>query len=287
MKNIAFLGIGAMGERIASNLIDAGYQLHIWNRTAEKCQTLVNKGAVVYQSPQEAVQNARIAIAMLTDDEVSRQVWLNPNTGAIYGLKPHTIVMEFSTLTPSWCCELEIEVNRRHCEFLDAPVVGSRPQAEAKQLIYLVGGEIDTLKRVTKILQANSKAIHHTGDVGTAMKIKLAINVLFAVQVSALSEMLGILTKTGISLDSALDLLELMPITSPALKGIGTLLKNRNYAPLFPIDLVTKDLSYAEQLRKSVGASAIALSTVQEIYQQAQKAGYGEDNITGVARLFL
>ena len=287
MKNIAFLGIGAMGERIASNLIDAGYQLHIWNRTAKKCQSLIEKGAVAYKSPRKALQNAQIAIAMLTDDEVSRQVWLHLDTGAINGLKPHTIVMEFSTLTPSWCCELKTEVNRRHCEFLDAPVVGSRPQAEAKQLIYLVGGKIDILKQVRDILQINSRAIHHTGDVGTAMKIKLAVNALFSIQVAALSETLGFLTKTGIPLDSALDLLELMSITSPALKGIGILLKNQNYAPLFPIDLVTKDLSYAEQLAKSVGATAISLSTAKEIYQQAREAGYGEDNIAGVARLFF
>ncbi|VEP12512.1 3-hydroxyisobutyrate dehydrogenase (fragment) [Hyella patelloides LEGE 07179] len=100
-----------------------------------------NSSRLTYNSPQETVQNAQIAIAIVTGDRASREIWLNQTTGAINGLKPNTTVMEFSTLTPSWCQELAREINQHNCNFLDAPVVGSRPQAEASQLIYLVGGQ--------------------------------------------------------------------------------------------------------------------------------------------------
>ena len=287
MKNIAFLGIGAMGERIASNLIDRGYQLHIWNRHPQKCQYLVEKGAIAYESPLETVQNANIAIAMVTDDLASNEVWLDKTRGAINGLKPNTIAMEFSTLTPAWCQELAKEVKKHQCHFLDAPVVGSRPQAEASQLTYLVGGEAEILERVKAILEVNSAAIHHVGDVGDGMKFKLAVNTLFATQVAALSEALGILNKTGISVESAVDLLNRLPTTSLALKGIGISIKNKNYAPLFPIDLVAKDLKYMEQLGNSVNAPTSSFAAIQNIYQQAREIGYGSDNIAGIARLFL
>lgn len=287
MKNIAFLGIGAMGERIAANLINAGYQLHIWNRTAQKCQNLVAKGAKAYNTPQEAVRSVDVAIAMVTDNRASREVWCNKTTGAIHGLKPNTIVIELSTLTPAWCRELAHQISKRNCNFLDAPVVGSRPQAENKQLTYLVGGQANILERVEEMLTVNSGAIYHVGEVGTGMTMKLAINALFGIQVAALSEILGIVSKTGISVKSAVNLLNQTPITSPALKSIGTLIQNQNYAPLFPIDLVEKDFDYGEQLGQYVAADTFTITAVKQIYQKAQEAGYGEDNIASVAKLFL
>ena len=152
MKNIAFLGIGAMSQRIATNLINAEYQLHIWNRTPQKCQSLIEKGAIAYNSPYEAVRLADVAIAMITDNRASAEVWLNKTTGAIHALKPDTIVIESSTLTPTWCRELGKQISKHNCNFLDAPVVGSRPQAKSKQLTYLVGGQRNIVRRVKEIV---------------------------------------------------------------------------------------------------------------------------------------
>lgn len=287
MKNIAFLGIGAMGERIATNLINAGYQLQIWNRTAQRCQSLVAKGATAYDSPKEAVRQADIAIAMVTDNQASCEVWLERSTGAIHGLKPNTITIESSTLTPAWCRELAQEIERRNCHFLDAPVVGSRPQAEERKLIYLVGGQTNIVEQIREILAASSTTIHHIGEVGTGMTMKLAVNTLFGIQVAALSETLAILNKTGVSEEVAVDLLNKIPTTSPALKGIGTLIKNKNHTALFPIDLVAKDFYYSEQLGQSVKAKTPTIKAIRHIYQEAVEAGYGRDNISGIARLFL
>ena len=287
MKKIAFFGIGAMGERIAINLINAGYELQVWNRTQEKCQRLVSMGATAYDSPRKAVENVNIAIAMLTDDKASREVWLKETTGAIYGLGENTLAIEYSTLSPNWCRELAIAISHHNCEFIDAPVVGSRPQAEAGKLIHLVGGQSDSLTQVRDILNASSSAVYHIGEVGMGMTMKLAVNGLFGVQVAALGEVLGVLQRAGISVESAVNLLNEMPITSPALKGIGALVASGNYAPLFPINLGEKDLRYLERLGLSNNSQMSVVTAIRQIYQEAQQTGYGDDNISGVAQLYL
>jgi 3-hydroxyisobutyrate dehydrogenase len=170
--------------------------------------------------------------------------------------------------------------------FLAAPVVGSRPQVEAGKLIQLVGGDVTTLARVQSILESHSGVIHHVGDATASMVLKLAVNTLFGIQVAALGEILGMLHKTGMPEETAIDWLSQMPITSPALKGIGCLMVAQNYAPLFPIDLVEKDFRYAQEFAQSVEANIPAVKAIRTVYQQAQTSGYGADNIAGVAQLY-
>ena len=286
MSNITFLGMGAMGVRIATHLVAAGHSLHVWNRTPERCQPLVDQGATVYKSPKEAAQVAEIVIAMVADDEASRHVWLDETDGAMCGLKEDTISLDYSTLTPGWSSELAQVMCDRNHPFLAAPVVGSRPQAEAGKLIQLVGGDAATLATVQPILESHSAVIHHVGDARDSMALKLAINTLFGIQVAALGEILGLLQKSGMSPQSAIDWLNQMPTTSPALKGIGALIVAQNYAPLFPIDLVEKDFRYAETFSQTVDANIPTIEAVHKIYQQAQQLGYGANNIAGIAQLY-
>ena len=287
METIAFLGIGAMGDRLATRLLEAGYPLRVWNRTAERCQSLVQRGAIACATPMEAAQGADVAIAMVSDDQASQQVWLAEATGAIHGLRAGAIAMEYSTLTPDYCRTLATQFKPQSIQFLDAPVVGSRPQAEAGKLIHLVGGEKSVLEQVHPILTAGSGAIHHVGAVGMGMTVKLMVNALFGAQVAVLGEVLGVLRRAGLPPQAAVKLLNQMPTTSPALQGIGTLIANENYAPLFPITLVEKDFSYVEQVANSCQAAIPALRLVRERYRAAQAEGYGEDNIAGIAQLYL
>lgn len=125
---------------------------------------------------------------MVTDDDASRVVWLDADSGAARGLRNGAIAMESSTLTVNWTRQLATELGHRGANFLDAPVVGSWPQADAKSLIYLVGGNIDTLESIRPILSATSAVIHHVGDIGHGMAMKLAVNTLFGIQIAALAE---------------------------------------------------------------------------------------------------
>ncbi|MBE9097969.1 NAD(P)-dependent oxidoreductase [Vacuolonema iberomarrocanum] len=287
-KTIAIIGLGAMGSRLAQNLLKAGYPLVVCNRTVEKAQPLVERGATLASSPRAAVEQSDVAIAMVTDDAISRQVWLAPEIGALFGLTPEKTAIEMSTLTVDWVRELGVAIAQRGAGFLEAPVVGSRPQAEVKKLISLVGGSTETLTQVQAILtDAGVVRIHHIGALGQGMAMKLAVNALFGVQVVALAELLGLLSKSGLPPEAAMACLGELPILSLAAKGAGGLMVAQNHAPLFPLELVEKDFRYVTQTAHSLEAMIPASSVVLETYRRAIAQGYGGENITGIVQLFV
>jgi 3-hydroxyisobutyrate dehydrogenase-like beta-hydroxyacid dehydrogenase len=196
-QKVAVLGLGAMGSRVAQRLLQANYPVVVFNRNVHKAKSLLAQGALWAATPKEAAQQANIVISMVTDDQASRTVWLAPETGAMAGLKPEAIAIESSTLSVAWTKALATDLTAQGTAFLDAPVVGSRPQAEAGKLIYLVGGEAATLAQVRGLLLAIGAVVHHVGATGEGMLLKLGVNALFGLQVAALAEMMAILTSYG------------------------------------------------------------------------------------------
>jgi len=288
MKRIAVLGIGAMGYRMAQNLLKANYQVVVYNRTKEKAASLIAQGAKFYPTPVEAVQEADVVINMVTNNYASKFIWLNNETGAVLGLNKDKIAIESSTLTVEWVKELGTELESRQIAFLDAPVVGSLPQVEAGKLIYLIGGKSETLSQVQDtLLAAGGASIQHIGSIGQGMAMKLAVNTLLGNQIAALAEILGMLSKNGVTLKKALECLGELPVMSPAAKGAANLMQTNNYTPLFPIELIEKDLSYMIKSAQSVHAETPVSTAIDSIYQQAIAKGYGSDNITGVLQLFI
>jgi 3-hydroxyisobutyrate dehydrogenase len=287
-KTVAVMGLGAMGSRMAGNLLKAGYSVVVYNRTPEKAQPLIEQGATFAASPRGAAEQSDVVISMVTDSEISRQVWTADETGAFWGLTPGTVAIEMSTLTVDWVRELDVAIAQRGARFLDAPVVGSRPQAEAGKLIALVGGQAETLAQVQTILtDAGVAMVHHVGTVGQGMTLKLAVNALFGVQVAALAELLGLLAKDGISPEKAMACLGDLPVLSLAAKGAGGLMVSQNYAPLFPIALVEKDFRYVAQTAEALTATIPTSTAVMEIYRDAIARGHGGENITGIVQLFV
>ncbi|MBE9031991.1 NAD(P)-dependent oxidoreductase [filamentous cyanobacterium LEGE 11480] len=287
MAKVAVLGLGAMGTRMVDNLLQSGHTVIVYNRSQDKVVPLVAKGAIAATTPRAAATQADWVISMLTDDVVSRAVWLAPNTGAIWGLDANKVAIVSSTLTLTWTRELAQAIVLQGAAFLDAPVVGSRPQAEARQLIYLVGGAAAHLAKVQPILQAAGGAvIHHVGTIGQGMLMKLAVNALFGMQVVAMAETLKLLGQDGISSAQAMDCLGQLPIVSPAAKGAGSLMVAQQHAPLFPLELVAKDLRYVTQTAEDLDTIMPVAVAIREIYQTAITQGYGNANVTGVIQLF-
>jgi 3-hydroxyisobutyrate dehydrogenase len=287
-KTVAVIGLGAMGSRLAHNLLNAGCPVVVYNRTIEKAHPLVDRGATFVTSPRTAAEQSDVVISMVMDDEISRQVWLAAETGASLGLTPDKIAIEMSTLTVEWIQSLGTTIAQTGAGFLDAPVIGSRPQAEAGKLISLVGGPAETLAQVEPILtDAGVATTHHIGDVGQGMAMKLAVNALFGLQVAALAELLGMLSKEGISPEKAMECLGNLPVLSLAAKGAGSLMVAHNHAPLFPINLVEKDFRYVTQTAQSLEAALPMANAAMDIYRTAIAQGYGSDNITGIVQLFI
>ena len=284
--NIAILGLGAMGSRVAENLLSDGHRLWVWNRSPQAMAPLVEKGAVACASAKDAAGRAEIVIAMVTDDEASQAVWLDQKSGALLGIREGCVAVESSTTSPGWCAKLALAAKNAGCDFLEAPVVGSRPQAQKRELIYLAAGEEAAFERMLPLLKSLSGSVNYIGGTGSAMAMKLAVNALFSLQVAVLGEVLGFTDKCGIATSSVVDLLNQLPVTSATTKAVAHMVKEKNYAPLFPINLVVKDLNYLTHAAKSLGAEVPMTERVNELYKFAAGEGLGEENIHAITKLF-
>ena len=283
---VAVLGLGAMGSRMATRLINAGHQVTVWNRSAAKTVSLVELGATTADSPFAAANDVDFAISMVRDDEASREIWLHPQFGALAGMKQGAIAIESSTLTVGWVETLAQHCGKRHISFLDAPVAGTRPQAEAGQLIYIVGGEEAIVDRAMPLLRVMGQSIHHAGAIGHGAAVKLAINTLFSTQVASIAELRSVLRHNNINEQKALEIVAATPICSPAATAAANAMASSTFAPLFPIELVEKDLGYFVQLAKRNNAHAPISEATRHVFEVAMLNGYSTDNITGVAQLY-
>ncbi len=286
MAQIGFLGLGAMGARMAARLIEAGHELTVWNRTPHRADALVRLGATEAVTPAEAAAGAGLVFSMVRDDAASESTWLDPRSGALAAMPTGAIAIECSTLTPAHVARLARACAARETPFLDAPVAGSRPQAETGQLVFLVGGDTDHLDRARPALAALGGAIHHVGPVGAGATVKLAVNSMLVTQVAALAELKGFLGRAGMDAAVALEALNATAVSSPALKGAAASMIAGAYAPLFPIALAHKDCGYALAAARDAGAVMPILAAAQSVLANADAAGFGEDHLSGVAKLY-
>lgn len=287
MTRISVLGTGAMGSRIAANLAAAGHDVVVWNRSRPAADALAGDGPIeVADSVPVAIAGAEIVISMVTDDRAAHDVWLDEESGALASMPDGAVAIESSTITPGAARELGATAAGAGVEFLEAPVVGSRPQAEAGALLYLVGGSVSTLERVRPIVDVNAGAIRPTGEVGTASVMKLAINGLFGVQVAAYAETVGLLARSGVPTGDACELLAGLPITSPGLQRILGLFADGAFSPNFPIDLVAKDFGYLQGLSEDLAADMPVAAAAGSVYASARDEGLAELDIAGVARRY-
>ncbi|MCU0881150.1 MAG: NAD(P)-dependent oxidoreductase [Hyphomonadaceae bacterium] len=286
MTRIAFLGLGAMGSRIAARLLSEGFDLTVWNRDPAKAVLLGDAGAHVAGSARAAATGADVVISMVTDDEAARSVWLDPTSGALAAMKPGSVALEMSTVTPDWVRELAKEADRTGVMALDAPVAGSRPQAEAGQLVLMVGGDAAVLDQVRPVLEPMAANVLPAGPAGRGAELKLAVNTYFAAQLASLAELLGFLTRSGFEAGEAAELLAAFPVVAPPLAGAARMMAAGNSAPMFTIDLIEKDLGYVLAAGEAAGASLPGAAHARAVFQQAQAQGLGAANITGLARVF-
>lgn len=286
MAKIAFLGLGAMGSRMARHLINADHQLTVWNRDPLKTEALVEFGAKAAKTPKQAAEDQDVVIAMLRDDDASEQVWLDSEHGAYSAMRPESIAIECSTLSVPFVRRLAQVFRSNGIGFLDAPVVGSRPQAESKQLFFLVGGDEPIVSRCLPLLEMMGHSISHIGDNGAGATLKLVVNELFAVQVATLAEGFGFLQASGVDTRRAFDALSLLPIASPVAKTAAAAMQSNSFAPLFPLELAEKDMAYALKSASQRGCNLPMAETTQKVMAQAIAQGFGADNLTGVVRLY-
>lgn len=280
-ETVALLGLGTMGSGMADNLLRAGFAVTVWNRTKEKAQPLVDKGAKLAQVPAFAAKGASVVLSMLADDAASREVWLG-HGGALAAADPGAILIESSTVTPAWITELSEAAARRGVAFLDAPVTGSRMQAAGAQLSFLVGGPADALAKATPVLKAMGKEILHLGPAGSGAKLKLINNFLSGVQVASLAEALAWLERSGLDRDLALNFLKNAAPGSPVIGGLSARMASHNYDVNFLLRLMSKDLLYAQTEAATEHVELKTAAVARGLFEEAIAQGYGEQDMAAV-----
>jgi 3-hydroxyisobutyrate dehydrogenase len=280
-EKVAILGLGTMGGGMAANLLKADFSLAVYNRTAAKAQPLVDAGARHASTPADAAKGASVVIAMLADDGASREIWLGKD-GALAAVEEGAILIESSTVSPAWISELAALAQRHGVELLDAPVTGSRMQAAAGQLSFLVGGSEKALEAATPVLKAMSKEILHLGPVGSGAKLKLINNFLCGVQIASLAEGITWIERSGLDREKALTFLKTGAPGSPLFSGISERMVNHNYTVNFLLKLMSKDLQYAQMEAEHCNVDLTTAKTARSLFEAAAAKGFGESDMASV-----
>ncbi len=280
-KTVALLGLGTMGAGMAANLLKAGFSLSVYNRTAAKSQALTGAGARFAATPAKATKDASVVISMLSDDAASREVWLGSD-GALEEAGKDAILIESSTVSPAWIAELAEAASQRGIDLLDAPVTGSRTQAEAGQLSFLVGGSGAALERAAPVLKAMSKEIIHLGSVGSGAKMKLINNFLCGVQVASLAEGLTWIERSGLDREKALAVLKSGAPGSPLIGAISARIVSQNYSVNFLLSLMTKDLLYAQNEAARNNVDLKTAEVARSLFEAAIAQGLGNEDMSSV-----
>lgn len=285
MAKIAFCGLGIMGSGMAQNLLNAGHEVTVYNRTRAKADTLATLGARVADTPFDAAHDADIILSMVAEDNASRAIWLDAR-GALANARPNTLCIESSTLSPGWIHELAEQTAARHCELLDAPVTGSKVQAEGGELVFLVGGKSETLERARPLLMQMGKTIHYFGDSGSGAMLKLINNMVAGIQIVAMAKGLALAEQTGLDMNQVAEFLMQGPPGSPLVKRKMPELLAHDYAPRFALQWMHKDFSYGlhEATQKNVPMPSIAAA--REVFRLALARGWGEQDFACVFEMF-
>jgi 3-hydroxyisobutyrate dehydrogenase len=280
-QSVALLGLGTMGAGMAANLLKAGFALTVYNRSRAKAEVFAQQGARIAETPADAAGGAAVVVSMVADDAASRGVWLG-QAGALAAGEEGAVLVECSTLSPAWVAELAHAAGARGLELLDAPVTGSRAQAAAGQLSFLVGGSTDALAKAEPVLQAMSKEIVHLGPVGSGATMKLVNNFLCGVQIASLAEGIVWLERSGLDRDHAIELLKRGAPGSPLLAALSARMTSREYAVNFHLKLMSKDLQYAYEAAAKDGVELTTAANARILFEQAVAQGYGDQDMSAV-----
>ena len=283
MKRIAYLGLGIMGSGMATNLLKAGNQVMVWNRSPESCKPLVEKGATQAQTPAQAVENADMIMYCLANDNVVEEVVFGAE-GILANVRSGQIAIDMTTVHPDTSRREAAAYAKKHVEFLDAPVFGSKNESAAGGLWIVVGGKRDVFEQVKPILEPLSETIHYLGDTGKGASMKLIGNSIVATQIEALGEAMILATKAGLNPKDVLDVLHVVDFRSPIFDGIGKTLVERDFTPSFALKHMLKDANLIARFAQDLNSPMPAAALVRETIKAAVNQGWGEENASALIK---
>ncbi|AUO05265.1 3-hydroxyisobutyrate dehydrogenase [Paenibacillus jamilae] len=285
MKNIGFIGLGTMGAPMASNLLKQGFGVTVYNRTASRCEPLIEQGARTASTPREAAEGQHLVITMVSDDQSIRDVYYGQD-GVFAGLTAGMTVMDNSTISPELVKQLAAEADKLGCSFIDAPVTGSKPAAVDGTLVFMVGGHAEAIAAQSDVFDTLGKKVLHMGPNGSGAVAKLAHNTMVGINNLALAEGFAIAAKSGIPADSFLELVQLGSAGSKAADLKGRKIIEHDFSNQFSLALMLKDLKLASSLTDSLSIPTPMLSIAKSLFQAGQTQGYGDEDLSAVVKTY-
>ena len=286
---IGLIGLGLMGRPMGMNLLTAGYPLTVWNRTASRADELVAAGAKLAKSPAEVAADADVLITMVSDPPALESIlWSadGKDHGALAALKHGSVYIDSSTVSPALARRIAAQCSERGVRFLDAPVTGGDWGAKKGELVFMIGGDAETLKAVEPILGVMGKKWFHLGPNGAGQTIKLAMNLILALQVDALAESLALVTGAGLKGESLIEVMQSSMARSGVLDVKAPNLLKGEYTPSFPLRLMHKDLTLALDLGNQIGVALPATAAARENYNYVKGAAKEDLDYSAVMKFW-
>ncbi len=271
---IGFIGLGIMGQGMARNLLRAGFDLTVWNRTAARMEPLLAAGARAAASPAELAGRCSVVITCVSDTPDVEDVVLGEQ-GAIHGLQAGSLLIDMSTISPQATQTMSRRLAENGVHMLDAPVSGGSEGAARGTLSIMVGGEEEQVARATPLLQAMGQSITHVGGQGAGQMVKLVNQILVVVTMLGVGEALLFAQAGNLDLQKTLDAVSQGAAGSWMLSNRGPQVIARDWRPGFMVDLQQKDLRLVLEAGDALGVPLLGTSLVFQLYRTLQQAGLG------------
>jgi 3-hydroxyisobutyrate dehydrogenase/2-hydroxy-3-oxopropionate reductase len=280
MTQVAWIGLGAMGSRMAARLRDAGHELVVWNRTRAKAEGL---GVPIAASPRDAAERTEVVFTMLTEPVALRAV-TEGDDGLLAGLREGSVLVEMSTVGPQAIAQLSERMPDR-ATLLDVPVLGSLPQAESGTLKLFAGGDDATLERVAPLLETLGEPLR-TGPLGSGAAAKLVANATLVGTIALLGETLALADSLGLPRETAWDVLAQTPLAAQAERRRPAV-ESGDFSPRFRLSLARKDAELVEEAGVAGGLDVPALAGARAHLAGAEAAGLGNEDYVAVLKHIL
>ena len=265
---VAFLGMGIMGRPMAANLVKAGHEVSVWNRTAGKDL----EGARSATTPADAARGAEVVWMCVSDTRAVETVLLGP-AGVVETLAAGMIVVDSSTISPAATVRFAERAKAQGADYVDAPVTGSKIAAEAGSLIFMAGAGETTLARLQPLFQAMGKQVFHMGETGKGQATKLAMNLQIALIYEGFAEALTLATKLGVDINRLMPLVQASMVRSGVVEYKAPFILKRDFSPNFPLRLMLKDIHLTLDAAKEARVRLPGLEAVEEVYDLAAEEG--------------
>jgi 3-hydroxyisobutyrate dehydrogenase-like beta-hydroxyacid dehydrogenase len=275
MAELGYVGLGVMGSSVTRRLLAAGHTVHVWNRTREKAEPLLEAGADWADSPREVAERAEIVFTMVTNTAAVRAVFEGED-GILAGLAPGKIYIDMSTASPANSRSLAEQVDAAGAQMLDSPVSGTSITVDQGKASLMVGGDANAFERVKPILEAIGPKVFHMGDNGTAVALKIAINLSLAVQMLAFSEGVLLAEKSGIDRERVVEAMLASVIASPMVVYRGPLVLGHPDEVWFDCHMMQKDMNLALEMGRELEVPLPTTAITNEFLTAANGMGIGE-----------